>query len=170
MHVWLYASDYFFTLQNCFSFIIMSVCVAFIFHLIITKFTLYPLLDYTLYRIVPVYLLILTVYKHTSVDAHCVTRPIELVLYTHSLRENYSLVKLVQETSIRESDCPGNVCKASFLHRMLVSVWDVQNIKQQMTAVELRCLHVRMVIIQWTRNSRLINSWKIRPIYSTLVS
>jgi len=75
----------------------MSVCVAFIFHLIITKFTLYPLLDYTLYRIVPVYLLILTVYKHTSVDAHRVTRPIELVLYTHSLRENYSLVKLVQE-------------------------------------------------------------------------
>ena len=113
---------------------------------------------------------ILTVYKHTSVDAHRVTRPIELVLYTHSLRENYSLVKLVQETSIRESDCPGNVCKASFLHRMLVSVWDVQNIKQQMTAVELRCLHVRMVIIQWTRSSRLINSWKIRPFYPTLVS
>ena len=45
----------------------MSVCVAFIFHLIITKFTLYPLLDYTLYRIVPVYLL--QAYKHTSVDA-----------------------------------------------------------------------------------------------------
>ena len=36
-----------------FSFIIVSVCVAFIFHLIVTKFTLYPLLDYTLYRIVP---------------------------------------------------------------------------------------------------------------------
>ena len=45
----------------------MSVCVAFIFHLIITKLTLYPLLDYTLYRIVPVYLL--QAYKHTSVDA-----------------------------------------------------------------------------------------------------
>ena len=44
----------------------MTVCVAFIFHLIITKFTFYPLLDYTLYRIVPVYLL--QVYKHTSVD------------------------------------------------------------------------------------------------------
>ena len=44
----------------------MSVCVAFIFHLIITKFTLYPLLDYVLYRIVPVYLL--QAYKHTSVD------------------------------------------------------------------------------------------------------
>jgi len=40
-----------------FSFIIVSVCVAFIFHLItgLTKFTLYPLLDYTLYGIVPVY-------------------------------------------------------------------------------------------------------------------
>ena len=37
-----------------FSFVMVSVCVAFIFHLIITKFTLYPLLDYTLYRIVPV--------------------------------------------------------------------------------------------------------------------
>ena len=45
----------------------MSVCVAFIFHLIITKFTLYPLLDYTLYQIVPVYLL--QAYKHTSADA-----------------------------------------------------------------------------------------------------
>ena len=47
----------------------MSVCVAFIFHLIlITKFTLYPLLaDYMLYRIVPIYLL--QAYKHTSVDA-----------------------------------------------------------------------------------------------------
>ena len=50
-----------------FSFIIVSFCVAFIFHLIITKFTLYPLSDYTLYRIVPVYLL--QAYKHTSVDA-----------------------------------------------------------------------------------------------------
>jgi len=37
-----------------FPFIIVSVCVAFIFHLMVTKFTLYPLLDYTLYRIVPV--------------------------------------------------------------------------------------------------------------------
>ena len=45
----------------------MSVCVAFIFHLIITKFTLYPLLDYTLYRIVPLYLL--HAYMHTSIDA-----------------------------------------------------------------------------------------------------
>ena len=37
----------FFSLHNYFSFIrpIVSVCVAFIFHLIITKFTLYPLLD-----------------------------------------------------------------------------------------------------------------------------
>jgi len=34
------------------SFIIVSICVTFIFHLIIIKFTLYPLLDYTLYRIV----------------------------------------------------------------------------------------------------------------------
>ena len=50
-----------------FSFVMVSVCVAFIFYLIITKFTLYPLLDYTLYRIVPVYLL--QTYKHTSVDA-----------------------------------------------------------------------------------------------------
>ena len=41
----------------------MSVCVAFIFH--ITKFTLYSLLDYTLYQIVPVYLL--EAYKHASV-------------------------------------------------------------------------------------------------------
>jgi len=47
----------FFSLHNYVSFIIVSVCVAFIFHLIITKFTLYPLLDYTLYPIVPVYLL-----------------------------------------------------------------------------------------------------------------
>jgi len=60
------AADYFFSLHNHFSFIIVTVCVAFIFHLIITKFTFYPLLDYTLYRIVPVYLL--QVYKHTSVD------------------------------------------------------------------------------------------------------
>jgi len=60
-------SSYFFSLHNYFSFIIVSVYVAFIFHLIITKFTLYPLLDYTLYRIVPVYLL--QAYKHTSVDA-----------------------------------------------------------------------------------------------------
>jgi len=41
--------------------------VSHLFHLIITKFTLYPFLDYTLYRIVPVYLL--QAYKHTSVDA-----------------------------------------------------------------------------------------------------
>jgi len=61
MHVWLYAADYVFSLHNYFSFIIVSVCVTFIFHLIITKFTLYPLLDYTLYQIIP--------YKHTSVDA-----------------------------------------------------------------------------------------------------
>jgi len=47
-----------------FSFIIVSVSVALIFHLIITKFTLYALLDYTLYRIVPVYLL--QAYKHIS--------------------------------------------------------------------------------------------------------
>jgi len=40
-----------------FSFIIASVFVAFIVHLIVTTFTLYPLLDYTLYRIVLVYLL-----------------------------------------------------------------------------------------------------------------
>jgi len=45
----------------------VSVCVAFIFHLIITKFTLYSLLDYGLYRMVPVYLL--QAYKHTSIDA-----------------------------------------------------------------------------------------------------
>ena len=62
----------------------MSVCVAFIFHLIITKLKLYPLLDYTLYRIVPVYLL--AAYKHTSVDApytyiSC-DMPIEVV-FTH---------------------------------------------------------------------------------------
>ena len=62
----------------------MSVCVAFIFHLI-TKFMLYPLLDYMLYRIVPVYLL--QAYKHTSVwtlriPIYRVTRPIQLV-FTH---------------------------------------------------------------------------------------
>jgi len=65
----------------------VSVCVAFIFHLIITKFTLYPLLDYALYQIVSVYLL--QAYKHTSVDApytyiSCVTKPIELV-FTHTM-------------------------------------------------------------------------------------
>ena len=65
----------------------MSVYVAFIFHLIITKFTLYPLLDYALYPIVPVYLGLLQAYKHTSVDAryirtYRVTRPVELV-FTH---------------------------------------------------------------------------------------
>ena len=49
------------------SLLIVSVCVAFIFHLIITKFMLYPFLDCTLYGIVPVYLL--QAYKHTSVDA-----------------------------------------------------------------------------------------------------
>jgi len=63
----LYAANYFFSLHDYFSFIIVSVCVAFIFHLIITKFTLYPLLDYTFYGIVPVYLL--QAYMHTSVDA-----------------------------------------------------------------------------------------------------
>jgi len=44
---------------------------------------LYSLLDYTLYRIVPVYLL--QAYKHTLVDApytYRVTRPIELE-FTH---------------------------------------------------------------------------------------
>jgi len=51
-----YAADYVFSLHY-FSFIIMSVCVSIIFQLIITKFTLYPLLDYMLLRIVPVYLL-----------------------------------------------------------------------------------------------------------------
>jgi len=45
----------------------VSVYVAFLFYLTITKFTIYPLLDYALYRIVPVYLL--EAYKHTSVDA-----------------------------------------------------------------------------------------------------
>jgi len=54
-------TDYFFSL----SFIMVSVCVAFIFHLIITKFTLYPLLDYTLSH--PVYLL--QAYMQISVDA-----------------------------------------------------------------------------------------------------
>jgi len=63
----IHAADYFFSLHNYFSFIIVLVCVAFIFHLIITKFTLYPLLDYTLYQIIAVYLL--QPYKHTSVDA-----------------------------------------------------------------------------------------------------
>jgi len=62
----------------------VSVCVAFIFHITLTKFTLYSLLDYTLYRMVPVYLL--QAYKHTSVDVRIpiyrVTRPIELV-FTH---------------------------------------------------------------------------------------
>jgi len=43
---------------------LLSVCVAIIFHLIIIKFTLYPLLDYTPYRIVPVYLL--QAYNFTS--------------------------------------------------------------------------------------------------------
>jgi len=38
-------SSYFCSLDNYFSDIIMSVCVAFIFHLIRTKFTLYSLLD-----------------------------------------------------------------------------------------------------------------------------
>ena len=63
----LYAADYFFSLHNYFSFITVSVYVAIIFHLIITKFTLYLLLDYTIYRIVPVYLM--QTYKYTSVDA-----------------------------------------------------------------------------------------------------
>jgi len=63
----------------------VAVYVAFILYLIITKFTLYPLLDYAFYRIVPVYLL--QAYKHTSVDApytyiSCDYRPIELV-FTH---------------------------------------------------------------------------------------
>jgi len=62
VHVWLYAADYFFSLYNYSSFIIVSVYVALIF-----QFTLYPLLDYTLYRIAPVYLL--QAYKQTSVDA-----------------------------------------------------------------------------------------------------
>jgi len=62
-----HAADYFCSWHNYFSFIIVSVYVAFTFYLIITKFTLYPLLDYALYRIVPVYLL--QAYKHTSVDA-----------------------------------------------------------------------------------------------------
>ena len=42
-------------------------CVVFIFHLIVTKFRLYPLLDYTLYPIDLVYML--QAYKHTPVDA-----------------------------------------------------------------------------------------------------
>jgi len=49
-----------------FSFIIVSVCVAFIFHLVITKFTLYHYWTTRFYRIVPVYL---EAYTHTSVDA-----------------------------------------------------------------------------------------------------
>jgi len=88
MHVWLYAADYFFTLHNYFSFIFVSVCVAFIFHLMITKFTLYPLLDYTLYRIVPV----LQAYKHTSVDAPYTYIPCDWAytagIYTHYVDEN----------------------------------------------------------------------------------
>ena len=64
VQVWWYDADYFFSLHNYFYCIILLVCVVFIFHLIITKFTPYPLLDYTLYRIVPVYLL--QAYKHTS--------------------------------------------------------------------------------------------------------
>jgi len=60
-------SSYFFSLHNYFSFIVVSVCVAFIFHFIITTLTLNPFLHYTFYRIVPVYLL--QAYKHTSVDA-----------------------------------------------------------------------------------------------------
>ena len=68
VHVCLYATDYLFSLHNYFSFIIVSVRVAFTFCLIlVTEFTLYPLLDYMLYRIVPVYLL--QAYKHTLVDA-----------------------------------------------------------------------------------------------------
>jgi len=78
----IYAADYFFSLHDNFSFINVSLYVAFIFYLIITKFTLYPLLDYTLYRIVLVYLL--QAYKHTSIDApytyiSCDYRPLELV-------------------------------------------------------------------------------------------
>jgi len=51
---------------------------------------LYPLLDYMLYRIVPVYLL--QAYRHTSVCGLCiptyrVTRPIELV-FTHIMYMN----------------------------------------------------------------------------------
>jgi len=68
MHVSLFAADYFFSLHNYFAFIIVSVCVAFIFHLIITKFTLYPLLDYTLYRIVSV----LTAGQQANINRHSV--------------------------------------------------------------------------------------------------
>ena len=62
------------------------------FHLIglITKFTLYPLLDYTLYRIVPVYLL--QAYKHTSVDAPYTYISCDYAyragIYTHYVHEN----------------------------------------------------------------------------------
>jgi len=49
----------------------VSVCVAFIFHLIITKFTLYPLLDYMLYRIVPVPVYLLQAYNaHISIRSY----------------------------------------------------------------------------------------------------
>jgi len=54
-------ADYFFSLHNYFSFIIVSVCVTFIFHL---HFTLCQLLDYMLYQIVPVSLL--QAYNFTS--------------------------------------------------------------------------------------------------------
>jgi len=41
-----------------------------------------------------------------------VTEAYRAGIYTHYVHEN-SLVQLVRETSVRESDyCPGNVCKA----------------------------------------------------------
>jgi len=71
----------FYSLRNYFSFIIVSVRVAFIFHLITTEFTLYPLLDALPNS--PRILSLLQAYKNTSVDApYRVNRPIELV-FTH---------------------------------------------------------------------------------------
>jgi len=82
----------YFGMFNYFSFIIVSVCVVFIFHLITTKFTLYRWSSYTYCRPTSTHqwMLLIPTYR--------VTRPIELV-FTHIM-----YMKILSIT------CPGNVC------------------------------------------------------------
>ena len=91
VHVWLYAVVYLFSLHDYFSFIIVSVCVAFIFHLIITK-SIYALPILGLHAL-PNSPRILTAGLHAHISrrsvyinklTYRVTRPIELV-FTHTM-------------------------------------------------------------------------------------
>jgi len=139
-------SSYFFSLHNYFSFIIVSVYVTFIFHLIITKFALYPLLDYMLYWIVPViqqHIIVLT----AGLQAHISRCSIYLLFVWLGLYSWY--LHTLCTWKFLSITCMGNVCPENVLSRKVI-VWQASVKRHQY------CCPYDKLLCPYFRN---VNDW-----------